>query len=76
MTTAVPTTAASRQHDASGADLPAGVLRVRPGGLLASVRRLCPEHAAAGECPCVGRRPDEGCLVFWCAQGAHHFTAR
>lgn len=75
MTTAVPPTA-PRLPDGPGAELPAGVLRVRAGGLLASVRRLCPEHAAAGECPCVGRRPDEGCLVFWCAQGAHHFTAR
>ena len=55
--------------------VPEGAVRVHPGGLLASVRRPCPDHPGP-ECACVARRPDRGCLVFWCAQGAHHFTAR
>jgi hypothetical protein len=54
--------------------LPQDAVRVRPGGLLASVRRPCAEHG--GEGVCVARMPVKGCLVFWCAKGAHHFTAR
>ena len=53
---------------------PAGTVPVRPDGLLARVRRECPEHGS--ECPCVARHVREGCLVFWCAEGAHHFRAR
>jgi hypothetical protein len=53
---------------------PEGAVRVRPGGLLASVRRPCPEHG--GEGLCVARMPEKGCLVFWCRPGAHHFSAR
>lgn len=54
--------------------VPEGAVRVRPGGLLASVRRPCPEHESEGMC--VARMPERGCLVFWCRGGAHHFTAR
>jgi hypothetical protein len=56
-------------------DLPMGAVRVRPGGLLASVHRPCPDHVGP-ESSCVGRHTDKGCLVFWCEQGSHHFTAR
>lgn len=56
-------------------DVPAGSVRVRPGGLLASVQRPCPDHMGP-ESSCVARQPNKGCLVFWCEQGSHHFTAR
>ncbi len=49
-----------------------GMLPVRPGGLLAGVRRPCPDHGA--DCECVART-HAGQLVFWCAEGAHHVTA-
>ena len=55
--------------------VPAGAVGVRPEGLLASVRRPCPQHPGP-ECCCVARRPDERCLVFWCPVGGHHFSAR
>jgi hypothetical protein len=55
-------------------DLPADAVSIRPDGLLSRVARDCPEHG--GESPCVGRKDDSGCLVFWCARGLHHFTAR
>ncbi len=55
-------------------DLPAGAAAVAPWGLLSRVRRPCPEHG--GECPCVARKEDEGCLVFWCEAAEHHFTTR
>lgn len=71
MTTTMHTATTPAQSPA----IPDGAVRVRPEGLLASVRRPCPDHAGP-ECPCVARQPDRGCLVFWCAQGAHHFTAR
>lgn len=53
--------------------LPAGAAPVRPHGLLAGVVRPCPQHE--GDCGCVART-SEGRLVFWCAAGAHHFSAR
>jgi hypothetical protein len=54
-------------------DLPTGALPVRTGGLLAGVRRPCPDHG--GECCCVARS-GEGQLIFWCENGTHHVTAR
>jgi hypothetical protein len=54
--------------------LPADAVAVRDQGLLSRVARPCPEHRR--DCGCVGRLNDEGCLVFWCEAGAHHFTAR
>lgn len=71
MTTSMHTTLPVPARDA----VPQGAVRVRPGGLLASVRRSCPDHAGP-ESSCVARQPERGCLVFWCEQGAHHFTAR
>jgi hypothetical protein len=56
------------------ARLPAGTAPVAPWGLLSRVHRPCPDHA--GECPCVGRDEDVGCLVFWCEREEHHFRAR
>ncbi|MEQ8834220.1 MAG: hypothetical protein RIB67_07215 [Miltoncostaeaceae bacterium] len=55
-------------------DLPAGAAPVDPDGLLARVRRPCPDHA--GESVCVGRDHAEGCMVFWCERGEHHFQTR
>ena len=52
--------------------LPLGTIRVRARGLLASVTRSCPDHG--GDCVCVARRPADGCLVYWCADGVHHYT--
>jgi hypothetical protein len=52
--------------------LPAGALPVRAGGLLAGVRRPCPDHST--DCGCVGRAAD-GRLLFWCEFGEHHVTA-
>jgi len=52
--------------------LPEGTLTVHPRGILARVRRICGEHEAV--CVCVGQRPDQGCLVFWCPAGRHHVT--
>jgi hypothetical protein len=54
--------------------LPAGASPVASWGLLSRVARPCPDHR--GECPCVGRHEDVGCLVFWCDAGEHHFTSR
>ena len=54
--------------------LPVGALPVAERGLLARVQRPCPEHA--GECSCVARDADAGCLVFWCEAAEHHFTSR
>lgn len=71
MSTAIRTPQAARTAD----DLPASAVRVRPGGLLASVQRPCPDHVGP-ESSCVARMPDKGCLVFWCERGAHHFSAR
>lgn len=50
------------------------LIAVRPGGILARVRRTCAEHAC--ECGCVGHLETEGCLVFWCESGEHHLTFR
>jgi hypothetical protein len=52
--------------------LPAGAVAVRPGGLLAGVRRPCPDHGA--DCSCVARA-ENGQLLFWCGFGEHHVTA-
>jgi hypothetical protein len=57
-----------------GDRLPAGASPVEPWGLLCRVARPCAEHG--GECPCVARNKDVGCLVFWCERGQHHFTTR
>ena len=46
----------------------------RPDGILARVRRPCVDHHC--DCQCVGHLEDEGCLVFWCADGGHHLTFR
>ena len=54
-------------------DLPDGALPVQVGGLLAGVRRPCPEHG--GDCTCVARTR-AGHLIFWCGDGTHHVTAR
>lgn len=54
--------------------LPGGALAIDPDGLLAHVRRPCPDHA--GDAVCVGRKEQEGCLVFWCERGEHHFCTR
>ena len=55
-------------------DLPDGATAVASWGLLSRVHRPCPDHG--GECPCVARREEEGCLVFWCEEGLHHITTR
>jgi len=55
-------------------DLPAGTSAVAPWGLLSRVRRPCADHG--GECACVARHEEEGCLVFWCEAGEHHFSTR
>jgi len=55
-------------------DLPPDAVHVRPDGLLHRVARRCPEHGV--ESPCVARCADRECLVFWCPEGDHHFTAR
>lgn len=52
--------------------LPAGAIPVRTGGLLAGVRRPCPDHGT--DCSCVARAED-GQLLFWCGFGEHHVTA-
>lgn len=54
--------------------IPAGALPVAEWGLLSRVERPCPQHG--GECPCVARDEDAGCLVFWCERGEHHFSKR
>ncbi len=54
--------------------LPVGTLPVAEWGLLSRVERPCPEHG--GECACVARDADAGCLVFWCERGEHHFKNR
>lgn len=56
------------------AQLPGGTVRVAPWGLLARVGRPCPQHG--GDCACVARKPEAGCLVYWCERGEHHFTVR
>ena len=60
--------------DTRSETLPAGASPVASWGLLSRVARPCPEHQ--GECPCVARHEDVGCLVFWCERGEHHFTSR
>jgi len=60
--------------DTRSETLPAGTAPVAPWGLLSRVARPCPEHR--GECPCVARHEDVGCLVFWCERGEHHWTSR
>jgi hypothetical protein len=52
--------------------LPDGAVPVRAGGLLAGVRRPCPDHGT--DCVCVGRT-SVGHLVFWCPCSEHHITA-
>lgn len=54
--------------------LPTGALPVSPEGLLSHVRRPCPDHR--GEATCVGRDDHQGCMVFWCERGEHHFQSR
>lgn len=54
--------------------LPAGAVAVRHGWLLAGVNRPCLDHPG-DSCACVATTP-EGRMVFWCASGEHHFTAR
>ena len=49
-----------------------GALAVRAGGLLAGVRRPCPDHGT--DCRCVARA-NGGQLLFWCEFGEHHVTA-
>ncbi len=53
---------------------PVGTLPVAEWGLLSRVARPCPDHG--GECPCVARDVEGGCLVFWCDSGEHHFSNR
>ncbi|MBJ7454726.1 MAG: hypothetical protein JHC74_01590 [Thermoleophilia bacterium] len=55
-------------------ELPLGALPVAEWGLLSRVARPCPDHG--GECPCVARDAEAGCLVFWCDNGEHHFSNR
>ncbi|MDX6645343.1 MAG: hypothetical protein QOK40_1070 [Miltoncostaeaceae bacterium] len=55
-------------------ELDSDLVSVLPDGLLSRVRRPCAAHG--GECPCVGVRPVEGCLVFWCESAEHTFTVR
>ena len=55
-------------------ELPVGALPVAEWGLLSHVWRPCPDHG--GECGCVARDADAGCLVFWCESGEHHFSNR
>lgn len=54
--------------------LPACADPVDPDGLLARVQRPCPDHG--GEAACVGRDHDQGCMVYWCERGEHHFQTR
>ncbi len=54
--------------------LPVGALPVVRRGLLSRVERPCPDHG--GECACVARDAEAGCLVFWCERGEHHFSNR
>jgi hypothetical protein len=54
-------------------DLPAGAVAVDAGGLLSRVSRKCSVHEV--ESACVARYDHEQRLIFWCAAGAHHFTA-
>lgn len=55
-------------------ELPLGTQPVAAWGLLSRVARPCPDHG--GECPCVARDAEAGCLVFWCDSGEHHFSNR
>jgi len=68
MSTVVRTEITHQDH------LPAGARPVASWGLLSRVFRPCPEHN--GECPCVARQEEAGCLVFWCETGDHHFSTR
>jgi len=68
MSTVVRTEITHQDH------LPAGAHPVASWGLLSRVFRPCPEHS--GECPCVARQEEAGCLVFWCEAGDHHFSTR
>lgn len=54
--------------------LPEGATPLAEGGLLSRVQRPCPEHG--GECTCVARDAEAGCLVFWCEAEEHHFSNR
>lgn len=74
MSTGAPILAPDDHALAPTAVLPDGTRSIWPGGLLGSVMRPCPEHAR--ECRCVARREDGGGLVFWCEDGAHHFSVR
>ncbi len=56
------------------AELFPDLIPARPDGILARVRRPCADHRC--DCQCVGHLEDEGCLVFWCADGGHHLTFR
>jgi hypothetical protein len=53
--------------------LPASCIPVRPGGVLARVRRTCATHHA--DAFCVAREMPGERLVFWCAEGAHLVTS-
>ena len=64
------TTAATDRHLREPAALPPGAVPVRPGGLLAGVRRECAQHGR--DATCVARQDQPGALVFWCPEG-HHF---
>ncbi len=57
-----------------GGALPGGAVEIRARGLLSSVGRPCPEHG--GECACVARHAEAGCLIYWCDAGWHHFSTR
>ena len=67
------TTALRIEAPVDAAELFAGLVPARPDGILARVRRSCADHHC--DCQCVGHL-DEGCLVFWCADGGHHLTFR
>ena len=49
-------------------------VELRPDGLLHRVARRCPDHGV--ESRCVARCADRKCLIFWCPDGAHHFSVR
>ncbi len=53
--------------------LPVTAVTVRPGGVLAHVRRPCGAHAV--DAYCVGRERDGSGLIYWCAEGHHHIAS-
>ena len=69
MTTAIRIGAPAQAAEALPDMVPA-----REDGILARVRRPCPEHRC--ECRCVGHLEAEGCLVFWCHRGEHVLTSK